>query len=956
MAISLALCAGAALARQAAGSVRGRVADERGGVIVGAEVTLAGAGGVERKVLTDAEGVYVFHGLTPGRYALKVSAPGFVGHESEGVEVARGGAVVHHVTLTVALERQEVTVRSEADSDGPAPENNRSAIVLRGEELDALPDDPEALAAALRSLAGPSAGPDGGQIFVDGFTGGRLPPKSSIREVRINQNPFSAEFDRLGFGRIEVITRAGASRYEGSAFFNFNDESLNARNPFSLARAPFQSRRYGGNLSGPLLGKKSSFFADFERREIDDNAVVAATVLGPDFNVTPFNQTLLVPQRRTLLTSRFDRQLDPNNTLVARYTLTRSATTNAGVGDFSLPSRAYDTSATQQAFQLTESAVIKRAFINEVRFQFARDTRRIRGRDDAPAVVVLDAFVGGGSQLGLSNATESRWELADNLMFTRGRHTFRTGVRLRGAHVSDSSPQNFGGTFTFAGGLAPALDEAGRVVLDEAGRPVLELISSIERFRRTQTFLSQGLDAAEVRALGGGATHFSISGGDPSAGVRQLDVGAFVQDDWQVRPNLTLGLGLRYETQTNIDSKFNFAPRLSFGWVPGGSSRGQAKTVVRGGFGVFYSRFGEGFTLQANRFDGGTRQFIISDASVLDRYPSVPSADELAAFLQPQTVRRVAEDLRAPYSIQSALSVERRLPFSSTLTLTYLNLHTLHVLRTRALGDARTGARVYQYESSGVFNLHRLEVIAATRFNKHVSLNAAYGFGVAKGDTDGANSFPADSSDLSSEYGYSALDVRHRLFLTGTVNAPWGLRLSPLVVASSGRPFNITTGRDLNGDAVFTERPAFARDLTRPSVVVTPFGAFDPDPAPGQQIIPRNYGRGPSFFAVSLRASKTFRLNGGGATPAAAVAATRANATAAAQSRPAATRAGGERQYALSLSVQAWNLFNRANMNLPVGSLASPFFGRANSLAGSFGGGDALSGNRLVEFQVRLTF
>jgi hypothetical protein len=957
------LCSGPLFGQEVAGALGGRVTDERGGLIVGARVMLTGRDGVEKTAATDAEGTYSFNRLETGTYTLRAAAPGFTPYEKPGVEVSPGRAAVADITLAVGLERQEVTVQSAAPVN-TEPDANTSAIVLRGADLDALPEDPEALAAALQALAGPAAGPEGGQVFVDGFSGARMPTKSSIREVRINQNPFSAEFDRLGFGRIEIITRAGASKYEGLGFFTFNDESLNARNPFAPARAPFQVRRYGGNLSGPLMGKQGSFFLDFERRETDDSAVVNATTLDEGFNITRFSQAVLVPQRRSTLSARFDRQLDANNTLVWRYTYMDSHTSDAGVGDFSLASRAYDTSTGGHNVQVTESSVIRQKFINDVRFQFARERRRLRSDNPAPALFVLDAFLGGGPQVGSASYTENRWELGDNLMFTRGRHTLRVGARLRGVSVDDVSPQNFGGTFTFAGGLAPRI-ESGQIVVDAGGTPVLEAITSIERYRRTLVLRRQGRTPAEIRLLGGGAAQFSVSAGEPEAGVRQLDVGIFVQDDWRLRPNLTLNMGLRYETQTNIGGAFNFAPRLGFAWAPAAGAGKSAKTVLRGGFGVFYSRFSEGLTLQARRFDGSRqRQFIVTDPAVIDTLPEQPSAADLAGFALPPTVRRVADDLRAPYSLQSAFSVERKLPRNSTLTINYLNLRTLHVLRTRNLNAPLLGAaspgggvrplsdvgNVYAYESSGTFNMTRLEVIGSTRFNRKVSLNAAYGLGRAKSDTDGVSSFPADPYDLSGEYGDSAFDIRQRFFLTGSISAPWKLRLSPLIVAASGRPFNITTGRDTNADTLFTERPAFATDLTRHSVVVTPLGAFDLNPGPGQKIIPRNYGRGPSFFAVSLRASRTFLFgaSGGKSAPAAPP---KSSGAAGGANRPAP-----EPRYSLNLSVQVWNLLNRANLSQPVGNLSSPLFGRTNSLAGGAGAGDPLSGSRLVELQLRLSF
>ena len=199
------------------------------------------------------------------------------------------------------------------------PENNAGAVVLKGDDIEALPDDPDDLAAALQALAGPSAGPNGGQIFVDGFTGGRLPPRASIREIRINSNPFSAEYDRLGFGRIEILTRPGTDRFRGQVSFNFNDDALNARNPFADSRPAIQTRQYGGNFGGPISKKKASFFIDFDKRDIDDGALIVAQVLDANNNIVDFIDSVAIPSRRTSFSPRIDYQINQNHTLVARY-------------------------------------------------------------------------------------------------------------------------------------------------------------------------------------------------------------------------------------------------------------------------------------------------------------------------------------------------------------------------------------------------------------------------------------------------------------------------------------------------------------------------------------------------------------------------------------------------------------------------------------------------------------
>ncbi len=277
------------MAQQRAGSLRGQVLDELGGAIVGASVTAIDATGKEKTVVTNDSGNYTINGLAPGKYTVRVINAGFAMFENTEVEVVAGKAQAVDVTLKVAIEEQRVTVSADNRELSTEPENNAGAVVLKGEDIESLPDDPDDLAAALQALAGPSAGPNGGQIFVDGFTGGRLPPRASIREVRINANPFSAEYDRLGFGRIEILTRPGSDRYRGQVSFNFNDDALNSRNPFADSRPPIQTRQYGGNLGGPMKKGKASFFVDFDKRDIDDETLIVAQILDANNNIIDFS-------------------------------------------------------------------------------------------------------------------------------------------------------------------------------------------------------------------------------------------------------------------------------------------------------------------------------------------------------------------------------------------------------------------------------------------------------------------------------------------------------------------------------------------------------------------------------------------------------------------------------------------------------------------------------------------
>jgi hypothetical protein len=951
-------------AQSPAAALRGRVLNELGEVVAGASVLLRDAGGGEKTFNTNAEGGYAVSGLAPGVYTLRVTAPGFSPYE-ERVEIADGARRVLDVTLRVTLEEERVAVEAEAPLSTD-PENNAGTVRLRGSDLEALPSDSEDLAAALQAMAGPSAGPGGIQLNVDGFTntGQPLPPRESIREVRINQNPFSAENDRLGFGRVDVLTRPGTNDLHGQAFFNFSDESLNSRNPFATNRAPYQTRLYGGSLSGRIVPKRASFFAVFERRDLDENVVVNATVLDPNLNPTQFARSVLTPRRRTSFSPRLDYQLSPNHTLVARYSYFRFTSENDGVGGFSLPERAFGTVGRVHTIQLTETAVINSRVLNEFRFQYIFEDRK-DGRDSGvPVLNVQDAFVGGGPLIGPSINPEKRVWVQNNTTWTAGSHTLRAGARLRRSQITDVSPDNFNGTFIFSGGLAPQLDADNRPVRDAGGRVVLAPISSLEQYRRTLLFGRQGLTPAEIRARGGGPSLFSLATGDPRARISQLDFGAFLQDDWRVRPTLTLSLGLRFETQTNVGPHANFAPRVAFAWAPGAGAKGGPRTVIRGGFGIFYDRFAEGLVVNAARFDGVTvREFITSDPGVIDLFPNVPTVAALEASADsPQSVRRIAADLREPYTMQGAISIERQLPRRTTLTANFVKSRTLHGLRSRNVnaplpglfvaGDPDTVVRplaglgnVFQYESGGRLSQNQLIVNVNNRFSSKVTFFLNYTLNKLDSDTEGVQTFPADSYDLRTEYGPSSSDIRHLFFLGGRFQAPFGLNLSPFVLAFSGRPFNITTGRDTNGDTLFTDRPALAADPSQPGVVVTPFGVFDPDPGPGQQIIPRNFGRGPGYFTFNLTVNKTV---GFGEKPGAR-----------GQAAPAAGAArNAEKRYSLTFGVQVINLFNRTNPDSPVGNLSSPFFGRSVASSGSFGfgSGSGQAGNRRVELQLRFGF
>ena len=357
--------------------------------------------------------------------------------------------------------------------------------------------------------------------------------------------------------------------------------------------------------------------------------------------------------------------------------------------------------------------------------------------------------------------------------------------------------------------------------------------------------------------------------------------------------------------------------------------------------------------------------------------------------------------------MQSVISVERQLPKNFTLAVSYINSRTNHLLRIRNLNTPQpiTGLRpfgvdrnVFEYESSGRFNQNQFIVNVSHRLSRNASLSGFYVLGRARSDTDGAGTAPANPFDLTGEYGPSSQDVRHRFVANGSFRLPWNVSVNPFVIVSSGRPFNITLGRtDFNGDTFYTERPRFATDLTKPTVRITPWGAFDTDINGAGQVIPRNFGRGPGSLTANLRLSKTF---GSGKENATAANRQRNRQGGQGQAGDGAGRRGGfgmpgmggpggggggprgggggregggfggggggesGRRYNLTFSLNFQNILNHTNLNNPTGNLSSLFFGQSTSTAGNFGGfgGGGFGGggnpayNRRIDASIRFSF
>jgi hypothetical protein len=985
-------------------TLHGVVLDPDDALIPGATVALKPASGTAQSTVSKSDGTYTFRNLATGAYVLNVTAPGFAVYVNQTIEVSAGANLALDVKMALQEQLQQVNVSTDTVSLSTDSDSNASSTVITGAALDALSDDPDELQSELQALAGPSAGPNGGQIYIDGFTGGQLPPKSSILAIRINQNPFSAQYDQLGYGRIEIVTKPGTDTYHGSFMTMFGDKVFNTSTPFLTAGQPdYHTLFFMGNLTGPIKSGMS-FTLSGSHRTMDNNTIVnpasiystsptSAALCAPgdltdNCNSYPFPDSAraeATPATRWDLSPRVDMMLGAKNTLITRYQYESSSSNVNPTVAGALLTTGSDSSSSDQNIQISDTQLINSKVINETRFEYEHSSSNSAPLNTAPAISVPGYFnVGGGS---ISTSAGDHIEAQNYTSIQLVKNFVRLGGRLRTSSESNYSNSGINGSFTYNYLLDPCTDPS---VTSKPSNCVATLPVNaspcLTANMTTGSPLYSSYQCGIVSQFGQKAiTNYTI-------GARETDLGLYAEDDWKARSNLTISYGLRYEAQNVIHSAHDLAPRVSVAYgIPRAS--GKTTTVLRGGFGIFYNRFSLD-SIQSQIANNGQNAQSYTYSNPGDLCEPTPSgtlpyssacttgAGTAGAF----TPTLNDPNLRSAYIIQSAAAVEQQIGKYASVSVTYMNARGEHQFLSRNIPVGAGGTAINNInQSEGVFRQNQINTNINVRTPKGITI---FGFYSANWADSNISSITAPFNS-SVDYGRAAFAVRSRMVLGGSIPLPYKFTASPMIFAQSGSPYNVALGLSDSVTLGFNDRPEFA-----PGVTAATANCLDPnsfvnanplnsagaviDENPNNQI-PVNLCTGPANVSFNLRLSRSFGI---GPKTAAALTATQAGRPGGPGSfggmgggpggggRPGGGgggRGGGfgggpggpggfgassDRKYSLTVGAQAQNLFNEVPYGIPVSTLTSPKFGQTLTI----GGGAFASGNAVRTIMLQASF
>ncbi len=832
MAISLAV-ATPAHAQVRDGKLLVTVLDTTGGVLPGAIVTVTGLDDATKTAALPAirasdKGLATTDTLLPGRYRIQADFNGFETGVLKEVRVRSGD---NKLTIVLKLKQIETSVQVSQDAQAAAsnPRSGAFGSTLTREEINALSDDRAEMARQLQEMAGGNA-----VIKVNSFTGAPLPPKSQIKSIHIVRDTFAAENHSAETDEIDIITQPGVGALEGGMQSRVRDGSMSGRSPFIPTKGPERSQSYEGNLGGTVVHNKSSFAVDASvRRAFDTPNINAVTQTGTVSQALSLRR----PNNNVSVDGLFDYALTRDQVLRFGFEVDDTTRENLGVGAYDLAERAYSPKAKDRAVRLQHTGPLgRRAFFN-TRLSVNWVDSESRAATEAQTIRVTDAFTSGGAQV--SGGRHSRnIEFASDLDYVRGLHSVRTGFLLNGSHYHSNDASNYLGTFVFT----------------------------------SPTAFDAGIPATFTQRLG-----------NPLIDYWNLQAALYVQDDLRIKKGLTVSVGARFETQTHLRDYNNLDPRAGITWAPFKSGR----TTVRTSFGVFHNWLNSGTYEQTLRVDGLRQR----DLTVINpTYPDPGSGGTVSTSSR----YLLGDDLVMARTTRLSAGVDQTLTPHLRVSALYSRVRASHVLRGNNLNAPVAGlrpdpafanviavvadaeSRADQLQAGITVNLAN-KASSTGLFNwRRTTMRLTYYLAKATNNSDSAFS-PPPNGVLSTEWGPSAGDRRHRLTTSVTTTALKNLTATLALAANTGTPYNITTGFDDNQDAIFNDRPLRTK---------------------------RNSARMPGQWTLGGSASYAMPLEG-----------------------------GNGHEYRLSFSLSAENLTNHANYTGFSGVMTSPFFRQATAVS-----------------------
>jgi hypothetical protein len=743
--------------------VTGTVLDQTGAVLPGAAVDLVGnAGAIVQTATADGNGQFRFEKVAAGQYELHAAFEGF----KQGSTRLRVGARppgAQKLVLGLTNLTQEVTVSNGGTEVGTGSSNNLDAVAVDQSALEGLPVfDQDYIATISRFLDSGSLGSGGATIVVNGMEVSALRVSASaVQQIKINQDPYSAEYARPGRGRIEILTKPGGQQYEGEGNLIFRDARFDARNAFAATRPPEQKRIVEGVFGGPAgRGGKTSFTLSANDNSDDQQAEVFAIGLaGAIHEIAPQQN------REALVSLSINRQWSDRTTIAIRPSYEYEKNQNRGVGGTTLASAGTTFTHHEQQVTYTQQTTLRPSLLNQFQVLFGHEREPTLSASSARGIVVAGAFTSGGQ--GDLVLTEVHTQLTESVVWIKGRHQVQAGFQLPDwSRRGFFDRTNFNGTYYFSG-----LDTYA------AGRPY--------------SFVQQQ--------------------GNGDIAFLEKQVGAYIKDDWQLRAGLSASFGMRYDWQNYFHDTNNFAPRGSLAYAPGN----RKTDVIRGGIGLFNDRSGAAAIADLLHFrPGGLIRYVITNPSYPDPFLSAAGVPPPAT---PPSIVQLAPGVQIPQTMQYSIGLDHQLRKALTLSVTYTGARGYHLFRSRdvnaptpplylARPDPAFGV-VREIESDGRQSTRSLQVTLRGKVGRWFNGQTQYTWSRAYNDTNGINSYPANDYDLSGEWARADFDRPHRFLLLGSVNPGHLVDLGVGVTVTSAGPYSETIGADVYNNGRGRARP-----------------------------------------------------------------------------------------------------------------------------------------------------